>query len=334
MTEENPALDAQVPVEAEAPSVAETAPPPERARLPPWFPYFIAAFLPAVLVGLVVYAFAGGGGGSDKAAAILEGFFAAPSSGGNVSTYAGELPPTFPKEFPVFKGAEVVVSFTIPAEQGTSYLAVLTTSASADEVYNFYIERLEEDPWQVEVARSSQDFTGVRFSRPDDADLSGDVTVFHSTLGDTTTIYVSFRDLSLSRAPGPAADKPFVLGQSRPLPEGFPKDLPIYKGDSASIIIDTYLELSPGSRTFIVTFLTKNSQDDVIDFYQKALSDLGWSVTDTAAGATGFALGLDFRDRQAQGLEGSIRADDFPPDDDYTKVDLLVRVSTSRGRGN
>jgi len=335
MTEYNPAPEA-APLaeplpspESQPSSESPPAPTARRQGLPPWLPYLLLAVVPAAVVGILVYAFAGGGGkgGGDDAAGILEGFFA-----GSLSSHAGELPTGFPEEFPIYGGAKIVASFAVEAEQGTNYIAVFTTSASTEAVYKFYSERLDEEPWQVEVESASEQGTGFGFSRPDDADIQGSVTIYHSGLADITSIYVSFRDFSLARAPQPE-DKAFQLSQSLPLPQGFPEDLPIYQAKS-SVVLDTYVERSPGSRVFIISFLTKDSQNDVIDFYTEEFSKRGWTVNDSATGLTGFALGIDFSEGTSQSLTGRIQADDFDQDDAYTKVDLYVQVSSSRGRGN
>ena len=80
--------------------------------------------------------------------------------------------------------------------------------------------------------------------------------------------------------------------------------------------------------------MTKDSQNDVIDFYTEEFSKRGWTVNDSATGLTGFALGIDFSEGTSQSLTGRIQADDFDQDDSFTKVDLYVQVSSSRGRGN
>jgi len=347
MTEETPALQPEPPAPPESPLASQPTPPlaadaPVATRpsgsstgsgrgLPAWLPYFLLAVVPALVVGLVVYVFAGGGGGNggaDNTAGVLENFFS-----DSLSSHQGEFPPNFPSEFPVYKGAKIIASFAVDESgtgQGTTYIAVLTTSASAQDVYEYYSRSLDEDPWQVEVAQSGDQGDYVQFSRPDDAEVQGAVLIFHSDFGDVTSIRVYFQDLSLARLP---EGERFSLGKSRPLPAGFPEEVPIYKG-KASVVLATGFRRSPGSQVFFVSFLTKDAQDDIIDFYTRQFEDRGWTVSDSASGNTGFALAIDFADGPSQSVTGSIQADDFAEDDSYRRVDLFVQVSGSRGRGN
>jgi hypothetical protein len=47
-----------------------------------------------------------------------------------------------------------------------------------------------------------------------------------------------------------------------------------------------------------------------------------------------FSQGLDFQDGSNKGVQGTVSADVFASDRSYTKVDLEVHVSNSRGKGN
>ena len=300
--------------------------------MPSWAPYLLVALVPALIVGALVYFLAGkDGGGGDSTVGILDGFIRlGPSSDDAVFTYEGKLPPNFPGDLPSYSGAKPVVSFAIGGEEGTSYFAVLGTSARPDEVYNFYLQALDKEPYQVEIARSGEDFTGLRFSRPDNPDVSGDVTIHRSEIDKRTSIYLSYQDLGEQTQ---ANDTPFVLGQSRKLPPGFPSDIPVYKG-SDSVVVDTYIQKGAGASNFIISFLTKDSQVDVLSFYRQEFQKRGWTVTDSDQEASSFALGIDFSDGQRQEISGSVTADTFEDDAAYTRVDLVLQVSASRGRGN
>ncbi|HLF77352.1 MAG TPA: hypothetical protein VJB57_07645, partial [Dehalococcoidia bacterium] len=230
--------------------VASTA---RMARPPKWLPLFLLAVVPALVVGLAVYFFAGsddGGGGGANGAGVLDGFFRlGPGSDGDVSSFKGELPPEFPKEFPLMSGFSIVGSFEIVSDEGTNYFAVLSGSASTDEVYDYYLGILDKDPFQIEIARAGTDFTGVRFSRPDNPDIQGDVTIHHSELDNKTVAYVSVEDVSKKKSSVKKPADAFKLPSSRALPPGFPSDVPIYKGRSAqSVVTDTYFERRQGGR--------------------------------------------------------------------------------------
>ncbi|MPZ49020.1 MAG: hypothetical protein GEU75_06890 [Dehalococcoidia bacterium] len=310
-------------------------PPPVRSGggLPPWLPFLALAIVPALIVGLLVYLFAGSsGGGGISGAGVVDGFIRlGPTGEEEITTFEGELPESFPSDFPVYDGAEVIVAFEIGSPEGTNYFVVIGTGASVDDVYNHYLTALDEAPWQMEIARSGDDFTGMRFSRPDNAEVSGDVTLHHSDLDDQTLLYVSYQDLSQTAQP---EAKPFEAGSSRPLPPGFPSDIPIYKGGAESVVLDTYIQKSGGNNNYIVSFLTKDSNVDVVDFYRGEFQKRGWTITDSAAEGSSFAIGIDFNDGQQAEISGTVSADSFADDATYTRVDLLLEVSARRGRGN
>jgi hypothetical protein len=324
MTQESTGLSDQPP-SVSAP--ARTAP-----SLPPWLPYFLLAVVPALVVGVVVYAFTGSSG-SNEAATVIDSFIRRSLSADEpVTTHEGKLPPEFPSEFPNYPDADIVVSFVLPSEEGTNYFAVLTTTKKPEEAYNFFFDRLDEGAWQVEAAQSSSDFTGILFTRPDNPDISGDVTIQPSGITDTTAIFISLQDIGATA--GTNSSEPFVLKPSRPLPPGFPSDIPIFRGNSGdSVILDTYVQRGGGSINFFVSFLTKDPQNDVVNFYRQEFQKRGWTITDSET-ANNFSLGIDFTDGNRQEIQGTVMADSFEDDSSYTRVDLYLQVSASRGRGN
>ena len=302
--------------------------------LPPWLPYFLLAVAPALIVGLIVYATAGGGGGgSSAAAAVIDGLFRSGGSG-DIQSFKGEEPAGFPKDMPTYPGSKVLVSFLIQSGDGASYFVIYETGDDVEKVLSFFQEKFDEDPWQVEGAINSEELNALGFSRPDDADVQGNITITESDLGPRTAIYVSFDDLTPSGST-PAADKPFALGLGHALPPGFPSDVPIYTGKEKSTVTSASFARGAGSTRYEVAFVTKNSDVDVIDFYRNEFQKRGWSVSDgQPLSARDFSLSIDFQDSARQQLQGSIRADAHPDDAAYTLVVLQVDVSATRGRGN
>jgi hypothetical protein len=308
-----------------------TTAPARRSGIPLWL-MLLSVVVAAALAGVAVFFVTSGdddSGGSVDAAGIVDGLMRlGRADQANISSYDGELPPEFAADFPMYEDAEVVVSIAIASEEGTGYLIVLSSPDPADEVYAFYNDALDVDPWQVEVGRASDEFTGLRFLRPDNIDVSGDVSLHQSQLDDRTVIYLSYSDISQALVPGGASD-PFAVGGTRPLPVGFPEDIPIYEGAEPTVILDTYFERGQGGRAFIVTFLTKDSQDAVIEYYRQEFEGRGWVVSDAAQSGTSFALGIEFDDGPDQSVSGSITADAFENDPAYTQVDLLVTTSNN-----
>jgi hypothetical protein len=317
--------------------VAATAPP-RRNSLPSWLPYFALAAVPALIVGTIVYALASNeesGGGGGNVSAVMDGFIRIGNEPENVITYVDALPPEFPAAFPVYRGASTDVSFSIldPQSNSVSFFAIFITRDSPESVYDFYLQSLREDPWQVEFAQSSEELTRVVFSNPEDAEVSGQLTAHFSDLDRRTVIYLTYEDLSPTDRPLPA-ERDFDLGMSRPLPPNFPNDLPIYEGGSDSVVQETVFERAPGASSYYISFLTEDGQADVIEFYRTEFQRRGWTVTDTQSTGQQFALGIDFSEGQNQTLQGTITADSSEDNAAYTQVNIFVQVSSSRGRGN
>jgi len=315
---------------AAAPTVAFEVAAPKRSRsLPKWLPLVALAIVPALIVGAIVFFVAGGSNGGDTdAARIVDGLVRLNGSEG-MTTYEGELPPEFADDFPIY--GDVVVSIAIAGQEGTSYFIVLASDDDATEIYDYYSRELDEGAWQVEFGSSGDEVSGVSFLRPDNPDITGQVSIFRSGIDGKTAMYVSLEDISQTTLPG-SSDKPFVLGASRPLPPGFPNDIPIYKATEGTTVIETGFQRGQGGQLFLVTFLTKDSQDDVIEFYTQEFEKRGWNVNEGVLD-TNFALGIDFDDGPSQGITGSVNADNFDDDESYTKVDLFIQVSPTR-RGN
>ncbi len=320
-----------------APETPESSDPPPSTTtggrgLPAWLPYFFLVVVPAVIVGVLVFVFAGGGssGGDSNGAAILEMFFApAEDSNTKVDSFKGEMPPDFPEAFPLFDNSEPVASFAVATPQGKTFTAVLTSSSAANEIFAFYSDKLDTDPWQVEIGQSGTQIIGIRFARPDDPDVSGVVIVNESELGEQTLIQIVYEDLAGALTPGTGPSVP-LLGESRPLPIGFPETVPIYDADE-TLVIDSGFQRGQGGQLFFVTFLTLDSQDDVVEFYRDEFESQGWTVVDsTSTDVTSFAVRIEFDDG-GESVSGQVTADTYAEDADYTQVVVELQLSGRSG---
>jgi hypothetical protein len=293
-----------------------------------------AAIIPAVIVGLIVFFVAGGSSSSaDNCGASLDGFVRLSLSQDDSIESSCSLPDGYPDDVPVFNGSQLDGGFAITSSDGTTYIVAYTTSAKKDDVYDYFLSRMDEDPWQIELSREADDFTGMQFSRPDSADIQGSITISHSDLDNRTSIFVFLLDSSRTSSASPS-DKP-IPTESRSLPPDFPKDMPIFKGKEDSIVTETYFQRDAGQNAFLISFLTKDADVDVINFYTKEFQKRGWVVKDSDLDPGDFALAIDYDDGKAtKEIQGSIRAEAYSEDASYTEVSLIVQVSASRGRGN
>ena len=282
-------------------------------------------FLLALLTGSLLLAACGAGGdGGDEDSAVagivhrllLAGDLGGP---GSLESFAGSLPPGLRVTPPQYPGADLIVSNqrrNDPA--GVRYFIILDTGARRSQVFEFYEEALNAPPWRLEASASSGEVDTLEFSLVDDADISGVVEIVRGQDNDRTSVFISFQD-----AGAVLEEPPFEPGESLPLPEAFPPDVPVYEG---AIVTGTVYFASLAADTFLLIFLTEANQDDVIAFYRQAFEELGWTVEDGPD--LGLGASIDVR---AEGLDlrGNVFADRFPDDRRFTEVRLELQLSRS-----
>jgi hypothetical protein len=117
--------------------------------------------------------------------------------------------------------------------------------------------------------------------------------------------------------------QPFELGASKPLPRGFPAEMPLYPDMT---VADTAWGRSADTTQFQVNFLTKGSPQDVIAFYRNDFQSRGgWSLTEEPIQGT--AVGFSFEhNAEGQTWSGNIGADTFAKDPTYTQASLQLRI--------
>jgi len=82
--------------------------------------------------------------------------FTDPKTGQTVNVGGETLPETFPKDFPVYKGAKVVGSVSnTQAGTGNGFLVTFTTTDSLDKVVAFYKSGLTASGWDTTSAFNS-----------------------------------------------------------------------------------------------------------------------------------------------------------------------------------
>ncbi len=280
------------------------------------------------------------GDDNERTASIIHRLLlaAVTDTSGELESFAGRLPDGLPVEPPQYPDAEVVLSNRQPAPlrdsggaldlatpapetpQPMLYLIVLDTPDGREQVFDFYEQALDEDPWQLEASFSSEQLDTLQFSDVDDADISGVVSIARGGEDDRTSILISLQDAGAFRREEP----PFELGESLPLPKEFPSDVPSYEG---ATVTQTAFFREPGNQSFLLIFLTTDSQDDVIEFYRQEFQKHGWSVLSGAP--FGLAERIDFRDERRD-IQGDVLANRFDRDRRYTEVRVQVRENPAR----
>jgi len=277
-----------------------------------------------LLIGAAV-AVACGGGDNKDAEDVLQRFMEiGQNPGATAEVMIGEVPSGLPADLPEYPDSSLIGS-TVTTDAGTESISVLReTSDSLDNVLLYYEENLDTSPWEILLSTSQETFAAVQFGKIDDANLLGSIVIQSSGDGERSTILLS---LQLAESEAPTA-KPFELGASKPLPRGFPAEMPIYPDIT---ITDTAWARSTDTLDFQVNFLTKSSSQDVADFYRKELGSRGWTVTDQPsqtgqAGATNLSFEGKTANLPGQTWSGGISINVFEEDPSYTQVRLQVRI--------
>ena len=289
----------------------------------------VAALVPAIAVGAIVWFVAGGGGGGDTArtqkdvANVVSAF----SSGqdGSVSTrYEGELPPGIP-DVPTYPGAKVVSSVLQIRGADAAYLVIYDTTDDRDKVSTYLGDQFKADPWQVDAGQDSNESTLHQFSKIDDPDITGLVLVSEAKGADLTTIVESLQVVSGAKN---ANQTPFVPSQARALPDGFPDTLPSYDG---AIVIQSAFQKQAAGSQYAVSYITKDAQSDVMDFFRSKLGDAKLTVTDGDASQSSLqdAERIDFADDK-QALTGVVTTGKFADDPSYTRIDVQAQVASGQ----
>jgi len=295
--------------------------------------------LVSVLAASLLLAAACGGGGDEdeRVAGIIHRLVAAAqaSDAGAIERFPGELPEGLPAEPPLYPDADLIGSSRIlappaageetGAEQGPSgqtalYFIVLDTDDDRERVFAFYEDALDEEPWQLDALASVRDLDRLEFSNVDDEDIVGVVQLVTDEDGERTSIFISLQDAGARAEEEP----PFEPGTRLPVLRRFPEDVPRYDG---AIVTSAAFQRSGESESFLLIFLTEDSQDAVASFYQEAFEELGWTVEEREA--VGSEQRLHFEDEERT-IEGDLTVDRFVEDDRYTEVDLRVQVSSGQ----
>jgi hypothetical protein len=275
-------------------------------------------------------------------ASILNAFS---SQQGTTSTrFEGKAPPDAPSGIPSYPGAQVVSSLRQVQGTDASYLIVYDTSDRRDAVAKYFGDKLDADPWQLQGGQTDQNGTVQQFSSIKDPNISGLVLVAESKDDKVTTILESIQVVS---GAANASKEPYSPGSSKPVPSGFPSNIPEYPG---SVNIESAYQKQAGGNQYIISLVTKDDAAKVLDFYRGKFKGNGWTVADApdpnapapdpsatpdaSATPAGPATAISFTDDKTQ-LSGSVSTSKLTEDDSYTRVDVQVELpaagSTSGG---
>ena len=86
-----------------------------------------------------------------------------------------------------------------------------------------------------------------------------------------------------------------TIGASAKLPDDFPSDVPLYKGN----ILSSTSATQDGKKVFSVSLQTSDAFDQVVSFYKTELVNKGWKITQEANVSAGYTMIASEKDTQA-----------------------------------
>lgn len=297
---------------------------PERApgHGSPWWLVAAAAVVPAVVVGAGVWFLFGrddSGSSANASATSLLNAFTAGTEGVVTTRYEGALPPGYPDGLPAYEDATIIGSVMQIQGDSIGYIAVHDAGRGRDDVAAELRALYDADPWQVDVGQDGRDATLYQFTRIDDPDISGLVLLTESKDGGSTTIITS---IQLATGGDDREPEPFEPIASRPVPDGYPSEMPAYDG---SIVIEAAFQNDAQGDSFAVTYIVKAETSDVIQFFRQELEDAGLTVEDGDASTSPLedADAIAFNDEDLK-LQGEVVVGTFAQDDGYVQIDVQV----------
>lgn len=250
-------------------------------------------------IGIALVASTGcGGGGGEKTIDL--------GDGGEV-TLGTDLPGDFPDDFPIYDGADLEGASQATQDGITGIVATWTTGDDLDDVTAFYTSEFENGPWTSSTTGSAGGSTwwsaehadgkvayvsvseadGVTIMAvvgddPDQASSNDDDTSSDDSSGDdSSSDDSSSEDDGSSDSGGGGADLPDEVD----LPDDFPTDLVSFP-DSLRITTGTSYSAN-GQATFMVGFYTKDSPQEVADYYESELTGKGFAQSVQTSDSSG-----------------------------------------------
>jgi hypothetical protein len=294
---------------------------------------------------MVVAAVAAACGGDSKTVKI--------PGGGEVSV-SDKVPGDFPKDYPVYKGAKVTGSLTGSSKGITGTTVTWETGDSLDKVTAFYADAFKSGAWKSDSTGQLNDSS---FWTGDSSDGKKSHYLMVSKAGDKTTIIVTVGDkqgdTSSSDTPtsGGSTSKTATGGsssgssktatasaesssktpESSPLPpevklsKDFPTDrVPLPSG---ARVTGSSSFGQGGSKTYIIEFYTKDSPENVADYFSNEMPKHGWSDAFSSNSNGDYFVTFTAGDASASSNDGMTAAASASESAGYTKVGVTVSLT-------
>lgn len=282
----------------------------------------LAALAGAIVAGGAVagalFAFGPGGDGAtdadrQTAASIAAILALSGDSRSRFDEFIAATPDSLPEDIPSHPGARLMVSYRLSIGDSDTYLLVSRVNEPEEAVVAYFLEALDESPWQVTGGSSSPDLVAVQFSNVENPDVQGAVNIRSPQRGATAI-------LTVVQTPHEDSGEPDVAS-SRALPADFPSEVPMYPD---AVVTDAAFLKQPGSTRFFLSALTRDDAGEVMDFYRGVFEDQGWSVDEAQASGED---SLSFSDPDER-FGGAVTAAGDDEREGYTRIDIVIDRST------
>ncbi len=288
-------------------------------------PLLLTALLAISLAAAFVASGCGGGSSSDsKAESIIQKFLEASQSPGTKSqVMLGKVPDDLPAGVPEYPGTKLLGSVVTTAEGGLKDDAVLRETGDAvGDVYAYYEQAFDTQPWRILASTAPGKIAAIQYANTNDPNMAGTVLIQPSgDDGNGSIIYTSVQTASTDNATTEA----FKLGPSKPLPRGWPSQLPIYPNAN---VADTAWSRSGSSQQWQVSLLAVTTPKDIIDYYRTQLANAGFSVTENPA--QGGVSSLSFENKLTSiPWTGTVTTQTFASDPTYAQAVIQLQIGNS-----
>lgn len=293
---------------------------------------FILLVVPVMLVAAIAV---GCGGGGKKTIKV----------GDTKIEVGGSLPSSFPKDFPIYKGAAFKGSFS-STQQGISGTAANWESGdSVDKVKSYYDQQFKDGPWKSTASGTSGD---TAFWTADSSDGKQTAYVSVSKQNSKTAVVVIVGDKSSLSGGGEEASPTSSSSSSKKtaatpssesgggetpsaaatlpaegkLSSDFPTDRVPFP--SGSRVTNTTSLSSGGVKTFYVELYVKDAPNKVNDYFKGELPKHDWTNAFTSESNGEFFQTFSGADTSSnEGVTLNISQSDTPG---YSKVELTVTL--------
>jgi hypothetical protein len=305
---------------------------------------YIALLIPALVAAVIV---TGCGGGSSKTVSI--------PGGGQVSV-SDKIPDSFPKDFPVYKGASVKGSYTGNSNGISGTVVTWETGDSVQKVKDFYDSALKDSSYS---STSSGDTGGSSFWAGESKDGKKAVYVMVTTENNKTSIIAtvgdkpadssssssgsdssssSSNDDKTATAEAESSGSSSSSGAEKsptasPLPaevtlaKDFPTDrVPLPSG---ARVTSSSSFGSGGSKTFMIEYYTKDAPDKAAEYFSTELPKHGWADSFSSNQNGEYFVTFTSSDTSASSNDGVTVNASASETSGYTKVGLTVSMTST-----